>query len=171
MTCQFNLTGLDLIVNFSTVDKSQKKGFDIMIRKLLLLAVILVGTIVVGIATNHDLRADDQKPALEEKVTPLLKTELVGMKDKEVNILHIDVPPGFSTVKHLHPGQLFIYVLEGAVTIAVDGKAPIKLGPGDVAEEPSNQWMVGKNLSTTHGAKLVIFEIGSKDKPLKVDAK
>jgi len=142
-----------------------------MTRKSFVLAAILSGTIWCASATQHELRADDGKPALEETVTPLLKTDLIGMKDKEVNILHIDVPPGFATVKHLHPGQLFIYVLEGAVTIEIDGNAPVKLGPGDVVEEPSNKWMVGKNLSSTHGARLVIFEIGSKDKPLQVDAK
>lgn len=141
-----------------------------MIRRSFILAAILGGTIAVGNAANHDLRAQEQKQVLDETVTPLLKTSLVGTKDKEVNILHISVPPGFKTAKHLHPGQLFIYVVEGAVTVDVEGNAPVKLGPGDVVEEPQNRWMVGKNLSSTHGAKLVIFQIGVKGKPLQVDA-
>ena len=142
-----------------------------MTSRSFIFAAVLVGTIAVGNATHHDLLAHEHKKKLVEKVTPLLNTPLVGTKDKEVNILHVSVPPGFVTVKHLHPGQLFIYVLEGAVTIQVEGDAPVKLGPGDVMEEPPNQWMVGKNLSSTHGAKLVIFQIGAKGKPLQVDAK
>ena len=142
-----------------------------MFGRSFILAAILVGTILIGNAVNHDLLAHEQQQALDEKVTPLLKTPLIGMKDKEVNILHISVPPGFATVKHLHPGQLFIYVMEGAVTVEVEGQEPVKLGPGDVMEEPPNKWMVGKNLSSSHGAQLVVFEIGDKDKPLQVDAK
>ena len=142
-----------------------------MTSRSFVFAAVLVGTIAVGNATHHDLRAQEHQKKLYEKVTPLLNRPLVGTKDKEVNILHVSVPPGFVTVKHLHPGQLFIYVLEGAVTIQVEGDAPVKLGPGDVVEEPPNKWMVGKNLSSTHGAKLVIFQIGAKGKPLQVDAK
>ena len=110
-----------------------------------------------------------RKAAPAETVTLLLKTPLDGVEGKEVNIVHVDVPPGFVTAKHYHPGQLFIYVLEGAVTIEMEGIKSVKLGPGDVLEEPKNQPMVGKNLSSTHGAKLVVFQIGDKGKPLTVD--
>ena len=65
---------------------------------------------------------------------------------------------------------MFVYVLEGAVTIEIEGDTPLKLGPGDVFQEPSGRSMVAKNLSSTHGAELVVFQIGDKGKPLMVKA-
>ena len=109
-------------------------------------------------ATSQGPRADEQKKqAPTETITPLLKSPVAGVAGKEVNILHISVSPGFVTPKHFHPGQLFRYVLEGAVTIELEGLAPVKLAPGDIFEEPPGLPMVGKNLSSTHGARLVVF--------------
>ncbi len=142
-----------------------------MVRTSLILAAVLAGTIAAGMATGQGLRAhEQQKQAPNEKITSLLKTTLPGMEGKEVNIVHISVPPGFVTEKHFHPGHVFIYVLEGAVTIEMEGEAPIKRGPGDVLHEAPNRSMVGKNLSSTHGAELVVFQIGDKNKPLAVEA-
>ena len=143
-----------------------------MVGTSLIFSAVLVGTIAAGMATSQGLRAQEQQEQVpKEKITSLLKTTLAGTKGKEVNIVHISVPPGFVTEKHFHPGQLFIYVLEGAVTIEMEGDAPLKLGPGDVVEEPPGRSMVGKNLSSTHGAKLLVFQIGEKGKPLTVKAK
>ena len=143
-----------------------------MNKNLLIFAAVIAGTIAAGMATSQYARAhDDQNLVPTEKVTPLLKSPLNGVPSKEVNILHITASPGFVTARHYHPGQLFIYVLEGAVTIELDGKAPIKLAPGDVFEEPPGHPMVGKNLSSTHGAKLLVLQIGDKGKPLTVNTK
>jgi len=139
-------------------------------RTPLIYTVVVAGTMAAALATSQGLRAHEaREQSQQEKTTPLLVTPLAGMESKEVNILHISVPPGFVTPKHFHPGQLFIYVVEGAVTIEVEGEVPIKLGPGDVIQEPSGKTMVGKNLSSTHGAELVVFQIGDKGKPLMVD--
>ncbi len=143
-----------------------------MARTTLIFAAVLASTIAAGMATSQGLRAQAQLEQVpKEKITSLIKTKLVGVEGKEVNIVHISVPPGFATERHFHPGQLFLYVLEGSVTIEMEGDAPLKLGPGDVVEEPPGRPMVGKNLSSTHGAKLLVFQIGEKGKPLTVKAK
>ena len=138
-----------------------------MVKRSFIFTAVLAGTVAAGMT----LRAQEQKQGPQEKVTPLLTTTLAGMEGKEVNIVHVSVPPGFVTPKHFHPGYVFLYVLKGAVTIEMDGDAPIKLGPGDVLKEAPNRSMVGKNLSTTHGAELVVFQIGDKGKPFTVEAK
>ena len=142
-----------------------------MVRTSLIFTAVLAGTIAAGMATSQGLRAQEQQePVPKQKTTPLLKTTLAGMEGKEVIIVHISAPPGFVTAQHFHPGQVFVYVLEGAVTIEMEGDAPLKLGPGDVFQEPSGRSMVGKNLSSTHGAEFVVFQIGDKGKPLMVKA-
>ncbi len=142
-----------------------------MVRRSLVFTAVLAGTIAAGMATSQGLRAQEQQEQVpKEKITALLKTTLAGTEGKEVSIAHISAPPGFVTAKHLHPGQVFLYVLEGAVTIEMEGDAPLKLGPGDVFEEPPGRSMVAKNLSSTHGAEIVVFQIGDKGKPLTVEA-
>ena len=118
-------------------------------------------------ATSQSLRAGE-KQAIKETVTPLLKAAVDGAEGKEVIIAHINAPPGFVSSKHFHPGQVFIYILEGAITIEMEGDAPLKLGPGDIFQETPGRPMVGKNLSSTHGAQLVVFQIGDTGKPLMV---
>ncbi len=142
-----------------------------MVKRSFIFTAVLAGTVAAGMTASQGLRAQEQKQGPQEKVTPLLTTTLAGMEGKEVNIVHVSVPPGFVTPKHFHPGYVFLYVLKGAVTIEMDGDAPIKLGPGDVLKEAPNRSMVGKNLSTTHGAELVVFQIGDKGKPFTVEAK
>ncbi len=142
-----------------------------MVRTSLIFTAVLAGTIAAGMATSQGLRAQQQQEQVPKpKITSLLKTTLAGMEGKEVNIVHISAPPGFVTAKHFHPGQVFIYVLEGAATIEMEGDAPIKLGPGDVFEEPAGRSMVAENLSSTHGAEIVVFQISDKGKPLMVEA-
>lgn len=142
-----------------------------MLKRSFVLATILFAAFTAGNTANHRALADEAKKGAAEKVTPLINASIMGAKNKEVNILHISAPPGFVTVKHSHPGQLFLYVVDGSVTIEVDGEAPVKLGPGDVMQEPPNKLMVGKNMSTTHGAEIIVFQIGDKGAPFQVDAK
>ncbi len=142
-----------------------------MVKRSLIFIAVLAGAIAAGMAPSQGPRAQEQQQVPQEKVTPLLSTTLAGMEGKEVNIVHVSVPPGFVTPKHFHPGYVFLYVLKGAVTIEMEGDAPIKLGPGDVLEEAPGRSMVGKNLSSTHGAELVVFQIGDKGKPFTVEAK
>lgn len=126
-----------------------------------------------GVTASQDLRAQErhQKMPQEETAIALLTTPLAGIEGKEVHLLHISAPPGFVTPKHTHPGQLFIYVVAGAVTIEADGMAPIKLGPGEAVQEPSGVAMVGKNLSATQSAELIVFQIGDTGQSLEVEAK
>ena len=142
-----------------------------MTRTSFIFTTVLAAAMVVGMATNQNLRADEpQNKASKETITPLLKAAVDGVDGKEVVIVHLSAPPGFATAKHFHPGQVFVYVLEGAVTIEIEGDAPLKLGPGDVFQETPGRPMVGRNLSSTHGLKLVVFQVGDTGKPLMVKA-
>lgn len=142
-----------------------------LMNKSTLLTIVVSGVILVGVSAGQGLRADEQHGggSMADAVTPLLKAAVAGAEGKEVVIAHVSAPPGFATPKHHHPGQVFVYVVEGSVTLEVEGTAPVKLGPGDVFEEPPGQSMVGRNLSSTHGAELVVFQIGDAGAPLQID--
>ena len=103
----------------------------------------------------------------DEIVTPLLKQAIQdGM---EVNILRIEAEPGFETERHLHPGHVFIYVLEGTVELVVDGEDTVRLSAGEAGYEQPNKPMVGRNASSTERVSAIVFQIGEAGKPLQVD--
>jgi quercetin dioxygenase-like cupin family protein len=102
----------------------------------------------------------------DETITPLLKQALPD--NMEANVLSIEVEPGYQTERHLHPGHVFVYVLEGAVDLVVDGEEPVRLSAGEAAYETPNKPMVGRNVSSTEGARLIVFQVGEAGKPLQI---
>ena len=109
-------------------------------------------------------------PALgDEQVTPLLNTRLAGMEEMEANIALVEVDPGFVTERHLHPGHVFLYVLEGSIEIDVDGMESVQISAGEAAYELPNTPMVGRNTSSVDGARFVLFQVGPTGAPLTID--
>ena len=103
----------------------------------------------------------------DEEVTPLLKQALSD--NMEANIVLIKADPGFETERHIHPGHVFIYVLEGAVELDVDGEDPVRVSAGEVVYEQPNKPMVGRNVSSTEDARFIVFQVGEAGKPMQID--
>jgi quercetin dioxygenase-like cupin family protein len=57
---------------------------------------------------------------------------LAAAKGQEGSVtIHPDIPPGATTSgKHYHPGDEFVYVLEGNGTLEREGEPPLSLKPG-----------------------------------------
>jgi len=106
----------------------------------------------------------------EEAMTMLLSQPLAGMEGKVVNMVQVDVPPGFETPRHLHPGHVFMYVLEGDVELDVEGQPTIQLSAGQAAYEVPSVPMIGRNLSATEGARVLIFALGDEGAPPELPA-
>jgi quercetin dioxygenase-like cupin family protein len=102
----------------------------------------------------------------DEEATPLLKQALPD--NMEANIVLIKAGPGFETERHIHPGHVFIYVLEGAVELDVDGEETVRVSAGQAVYEQPNKPMVGRNVSSTEDARLIVFQVGEAGKPLEV---
>ena len=68
---------------------------------------VLAGTIVVL----------GQTALAEDTVSVLMKQRLADMTGKEGTVITVDYAPGAASEPHFHPGQVFAYVLEGAVII------------------------------------------------------
>ena len=105
----------------------------------------------------------------EERVTPLLNQQIQGMENMEANIALFEVDPGFETERHIHPGHVFVYVLEGTIEVDAEGEDPILVSAGEAAYELPNLPMIGRNTSSTEGARFVVFQVGEAGKPLMVD--
>ncbi len=108
--------------------------------------------------------AHEIKPA----VTKLLNTPLAGIAGTEANVVLFAVGPGWSFDKHSHPGHIFVYMLEGSIKIEVEGEPTHVLSPGDLLYEVPGPNMVANNVSSTKGARFLVFQVGDIGEPLLV---
>jgi len=110
--------------------------------------------------------AHEVKPA----VTKLLNTPLDGIAGQEANVVLFEVAPGWTIAKHSHPGHIFVYMLQGSIKIEVEGDPAHVLSAGDVLHEIPGPNMVANNVSSTKGARFLVFQVGEIGKPLTVFA-
>ena len=100
--------------------------------------------------------------------TTLADVPLTGVAGRKVIVKHFEIPPGYVGGKHFHSGQVFVYVLEGEITVEMEGDAPLTLKPGELFQEPLGRVMRGKNLSADDAVKIVVFQIGEEGKPMMI---
>ncbi len=105
------------------------------------------------------------------EVKSLLKTPLAGIAGKEANVVLFDVGPGWKIDNHFHPGHVFVYMIRGSIKIEGEGEPARVIGSGDVLYELPNRNMVANNISSTKGAKFLVFQVGDIGKPLTVKVK
>src|SRR5258706_9432208 len=81
----------------------------------------------------------------------------------------VEIAPGQIAPRHTHPGEEIIYVLEGQLEYALDGKPPVTLKAGDVLFIPYGTVHSAKNIGGGRGAELATYVV-EKGKPLVVAA-
>ena len=59
-------------------------------------------------------------------------------------------------------------MLQGSIKIEVEGEPAHVIGPGDVLHEIPGRNMVANNVSSTKGARFLVFQVGEIGKPLTV---
>jgi quercetin dioxygenase-like cupin family protein len=102
------------------------------------------------------------------------KREVVQKQDLQAPgmegvMARVTIPPGATEGRHTHPGEVFAYVMQGTLTLAVEGKPTATLKAGDsfyiapgVVHEGSNR---GKEPVTLVGMFVV-----EKGKPMTTPA-
>lgn len=113
--------------------------------------------------------AAEPPSAAEATVVPLMSRDLVGAPDKEALMLTVGYGPGGTSLPHRHDAQVFVYVLEGSMTMQVDGSPPVTLTAGQTFyEAPDDVHRVSMNASKTHPAKILVFMIKAKSRPATI---
>jgi len=77
----------------------------------------------------------------------------------------VDIGPEAPLVKHTHPGEEIIYVLEGTLEYRIGDGPPVRVKEGDVLFVPAGVIHTAKNVGTGNGAELATY-IVEKGKPL-----
>jgi quercetin dioxygenase-like cupin family protein len=82
----------------------------------------------------------------------------------------VDIDPGVESGRHMHPGEEFGYVLDGALQLEIDGRAPQTLKPGDVFFVPAGVVHNGRNTGSLKTTFIGTYVVES-GKPLSAAAK
>ena len=101
--------------------------------------------------------ASAQEPGFA-KPDLVLRESLAGMPrgDKqEVRVMTASFKPGDRTVFHTHRSPVTVYILEGAFTLELEGRAPVVVKAGQAFVEPSNVRMTGYNRSASEPLRVV----------------
>ncbi len=132
-----------------------------------------VGMLATCFATPGLVRAHEED-ATEKMVTvtPLMTQALSDLSGKEAMVLTVEYAPGGYSEKHRHTGShTFVYVLQGAMVMQVEGGEAVTLGPGETFyENPDDIHTVSKNASDTEPAKFLVFFIKNQGAPVTLPA-
>ena len=119
--------------------------------------------IAMGLLGSRGLRAED---ALKNG-TIITRTDLVSAKGMEGVLVLRDLPPGAESGKHTQSEDEIVYILDGSVTVEVQGKAPVTLKAGEAFHTAAGQVHNVKNASATAPGKALAFYIVKKGTPLE----
>ena len=137
--------------------------------------VSLVSFVLLATATAQD----DQALPKGFKVNPVLKTgqtasnvKIEYPKTAQAEVISVigELEPGGRTALHQHPVPVFVYVLEGTLTVQAEGGQPREYKPGQAFMEDVNHWHQAFNKDSTT-VKILVFFMGEAGKPTTINAK
>ena len=89
----------------------------------------------------------------------------LSVPGREVIQVLVAFPQGVVAPKHSHPGEEIVYVVEGVLEYALEGRPPVTLKAGEVLFIPAGTPHAVKNVGTGKAAELATY-IVEKGKPL-----
>jgi quercetin dioxygenase-like cupin family protein len=134
-----------------------------MKRTLLLCGVAAAAGVAAGLAMPN--LGGAQSPVSAKNV---LQSDLKGGIVEETLIQEVSFAPGAATPWHIHPdGHEVAYLLEGALTVEVEGQGKKMLKPGEGIHISPN--VVHRGLTEGSAtAKVLVVRLKGKDKPIMV---
>ena len=128
-----------------------------MFLKKSFVALLVLGSVTVVLA---------QAPTFKRTVLQTMELSITG---REAVTAKAELPGGVSSGRHTHPGEEIGYLLEGAVTIEMDGMSKT-LKAGEAFAIPAGKVHSATNAGTAQ-ATIVSTYIVEKGKPLATPAK
>ena len=119
---------------------------------------------LVSLAASFPLAAQQSTTPAPIKRTILQKVDVPGSPNYETITGIAEISPGVNIGRHTHPGAETGYVIEGAMTLLIEGKPPLALKAGDSYQVPVNAIHDAK--SGDNGTKIIAIYIVEKGKPL-----
>ena len=128
---------------------------------------LVIAPLLVGPAA-----ADGPAGPVGLKLTPVLETAttITGQPvrfpqgENQYTAVIAEVAPGGQVGRHMHPVPLFVDMLEGTLSIEMDGHGTHTFSAGQGFAEVTNTWHNGRNLTDKPVRFLIVFS-GQKGTP------
>jgi quercetin dioxygenase-like cupin family protein len=127
------------------------------------LAVAVAAGLALGGLGGPPLQA--QEPPIRR--TEVLRVDMAGMEDHEAHMWVGEVAQGAETGLRTHPTPRFVYVLEGEVTLEVEGQPPQVFRAGEGFQELPDVVHNVRNASPDQPSRALGFQIAGKGQPLQ----
>ena len=111
---------------------------------------------------SHPSGAVQQAPGLWR--TDLQRQEL-SAPGREMVQARVDIGPEAPLVRHTHPGEEIIYILEGSLEYQVEGQRARTFNAGEVLTVPAGVVHAVRNAGSGNAAELATYVV-EKGKPL-----
>ena len=124
-----------------------------------------ISSLVLGIPAMLTMLSGSAAQAQQGAQRTVLERYDLSVPGHEGLLVETVLPPGAKEPRHTHPGDIFVYVMEGNITLHADGKPDQTLKTGEVFFVPAGQIHAADNPSAVPVKLLVTFFV-EKGKPL-----
>jgi quercetin dioxygenase-like cupin family protein len=105
----------------------------------------------------------------QQQVPGLTRTDLqqrdLSIPGREVIQNRVEITSDAPAIRHWHPGEEIIYVLDGTLEYEIDGDPPRTVHAGEALTVPAERVHSVRNVGDGNAAELATY-IVEKDKPL-----
>jgi quercetin dioxygenase-like cupin family protein len=134
-------------------------------------ALFVAASLLIGGSTSATAQSAPAGP-VGLKLTPVLETTTTftgqpirfPQGDNQFTAVLAEVTPGGQVGRHMHPMPLFVYMLEGTLSIEMEGHGTHTFTAGQGFAEVTNTWHNGRNLGDKPVRFLIVFS-GQKGVP------
>jgi len=125
--------------------------------------LVFVLGLSVGVWMTHSTQAGDRATPTFDNV---MRADLESAEGLEVIVSLVELPAGTTLPKHHHPGEEFVYLLEGSAVLWLKDAGDVALKAGDAVKVPLEQVHTAKTGS--EAAKVLVFRVHRKGEPERV---
>jgi quercetin dioxygenase-like cupin family protein len=127
-------------------------------RKLMTISLLFTGLVPRGMRPEEAFKA---KELLQKDLNAYTGGDFV------LSVGEITIAPGASGSRHRHPGPTFVYVLEGAVEVELEGvPAKVYRAGQTFYEDPHQLHISTKNVGKAEPARILVYHLSHKGEPL-----
>ena len=101
------------------------------------------------------------------RIDNIMTSQLELVEGTEIIISHVEIPANTTLPKHWHPGEEFVYVLEGSEVLWQKDKPDVHLKKGDVFKVPLKQ--IHTATTGEEGVTVLVFRVHEKGQPVRVN--
>jgi quercetin dioxygenase-like cupin family protein len=107
--------------------------------------------------------------AVQQQVPGLTRTDLqrqdLSIPGREVIQNRVDIALDAPAIRHWHPGEEIIYVIEGTLEYEIDGEPTRKVSGGEALTVPAERVHAVRNVGDGTAIELATYVV-EKDRPL-----